>query len=122
LSPGRMRMKFLRIFPETCASTWCLLSNSTRNMAFGSGSTTVAITSIASSLLIRSLKNQLPVASFPSLVLRYWQLATENWLLRFLLRQNYRAIFGYGYTVLKVRTVAAIHGDCGPFIVEDASS
>src|SRR5262249_21247649 len=49
LSPGRMRMKFLRILPETCARTWCLFSNSTRNMAFGSGSRTVAITSMASS-------------------------------------------------------------------------
>src|SRR5215470_18789823 len=50
LSPGRIRMKFLRILPEMCARTWCLFSNSTRNIAFGSGSTTVAITSIASSL------------------------------------------------------------------------
>src|SRR5215467_12185906 len=44
-----MRMKFLRIFPETCASTWCLFSSSTRNIAFGSGSITVAITSMDSS-------------------------------------------------------------------------
>src|SRR5664279_456883 len=49
LSPGRIRMKFLRIFPEMCASTWFLFSSSTLNMAFGSGSTTVAMTSIASS-------------------------------------------------------------------------
>src|ERR1019366_7099787 len=52
-SPGSMRIKFLRILPETCASTWCLFSNSTLNMALGSGSTTTAITSIASSLLIQ---------------------------------------------------------------------
>src|SRR5215468_608172 len=45
-----MRMKFLRILPETCARTWCLFSSSTRNIAFGSGSITVAMTSIASSL------------------------------------------------------------------------
>src|SRR5260370_8057526 len=50
LSPARMRIKFLRILPETCARTWCLFSSSTRNMAFGSGSITVAITSMASSL------------------------------------------------------------------------
>src|SRR4029077_16928846 len=50
LSPGKMRMKFLRILPETCASTWCLFSSSTRNIALGSGSITVAITSMASSL------------------------------------------------------------------------
>src|SRR5260370_4508764 len=42
-------MKFLRILPERCARTWCLFSSSTRNMAFGSGSITVAMTSIASS-------------------------------------------------------------------------
>src|SRR5690349_4437002 len=47
-------MKFLRILPETCASTWCLFSSSTLNMALGNGSTTVAITSIASSLLMHS--------------------------------------------------------------------
>src|SRR5229473_1354217 len=43
-------MKFLRILPETCARTWCLFSSSTRNIAFGSGSITVAMTSMASSL------------------------------------------------------------------------
>src|SRR5262245_51485724 len=45
-----MRMKFFRIFPDMCASTWCLFSSSTRNIAFGSGSITVAMTSMASSL------------------------------------------------------------------------
>src|SRR6185503_1941174 len=45
-----MRMKFFLIFPEICASTWCLFSSSTRNIAFGSGSSTVAMTSMASSL------------------------------------------------------------------------
>src|SRR6185437_16515787 len=48
-SPGRIRMKFFLIRPETCARTWCLFSSSTLNMALGSVSTTVAITSIASS-------------------------------------------------------------------------
>src|SRR6266850_900377 len=42
-------MKFLRILPETCARTWCLFSSSTRNIAFGNGSITVAMTSMASS-------------------------------------------------------------------------
>src|SRR6266436_10203453 len=50
LSPAKIRMKFLRILPETCARTWCLFSSSTRNIAFGSGSITVAMTSMASSL------------------------------------------------------------------------
>src|SRR6202790_166411 len=57
LSPDRMRMKFLRILPETCARTLCLFSSSTRNMALGNGSMTVPITSMASSL-------ELPESSF----------------------------------------------------------
>src|SRR6266446_6008571 len=40
----------MRIFPEMCASTLWPFSSSTRNMAFGSGSTTVPSTRIASSL------------------------------------------------------------------------
>src|SRR3954463_9506378 len=40
----------MRIFPEMCASTRCPFSSSTRNMAFGNGSTTVPSTRIVSSL------------------------------------------------------------------------
>ena len=47
-------MKFFLIFPEMCAKTRCLFSSSTLNIAFGSGSMTVAMTSIASSLAINS--------------------------------------------------------------------
>src|SRR5690348_7096120 len=43
-------MKFIRILPDTWASTLCPFSSSTRNIALGSGSTTVPSTSIASSL------------------------------------------------------------------------
>src|SRR5450432_50257 len=43
-------MKFIRIFPDTRASTLCPLLNSTRKKAFGSGSTTTPSTSMASSL------------------------------------------------------------------------
>src|SRR5260370_25145330 len=43
-------MKFFRILPEPCARTWCLFSSSTRNIALGSGSITVAMTSMAPSL------------------------------------------------------------------------
>src|SRR5881397_2459837 len=50
-----MRMKFLRIFPEMCARTTCLFSSSTLNMAFGSVSTTVPTTSMASSFGIGTL-------------------------------------------------------------------
>src|SRR6185369_5169086 len=107
LSPGRMRMKFLRILPETCASTWCLFSSSTRNMALGSGSTTVAMTSIASSLLMHSLL-------FSS---QFWSnsdshLTTENCLPR----QNQRPILCDRYTVLKMSAVAAVFRDRGPLV------
>src|SRR5471032_2237084 len=44
-----MRMKFIRILPDTRASTRCPLLSSTRKNAFGSGSTTTPSTSIASS-------------------------------------------------------------------------
>src|SRR6266436_2360460 len=54
-SPGRIRIKCLRILPEMCASTWCWLSSSsTRNIAFGSVSRTLAMTSIASSFAIQT--------------------------------------------------------------------
>src|SRR5208337_527091 len=65
LSPGRMRMKFFLILPDTCASTWCLFSSSTLNMALGNGSITVAITSIASSLLITLQNRLLAFSSWP---------------------------------------------------------
>ena len=64
-------MKCLRILPEMWARTWCLFSSSTRNIAFGSGSTTVASTSIASSFFDKRLlspvpcSNPAPVAQHP---------------------------------------------------------
>src|SRR4029077_20213089 len=90
-------MKFFLILPETCASTWCLFSSSTLNMALGSGSTTVAITSIASSLLIDSLGKRLKAA---------------------LLRQNHRAIFCDCDAMFEVGAVAAIGSHRGPFIFQ----
>src|SRR2546426_2986764 len=63
LSPGRIRMKCFRILPEMWASTLCLFSNSTWNIAFGNVSRTVPVTSIASSfdmfLQLRVLSSQL---------------------------------------------------------------
>ncbi len=50
LSPGRIRMKFIRIFPEIWARIRCPFSNSTRKVALGSVSRTVPSTSIGSSL------------------------------------------------------------------------
>src|SRR5579872_713223 len=49
-SPGKMRMKFMRILPETRASTRWPFCSSTRKKALGSGSTTTPSTSMASSL------------------------------------------------------------------------
>src|SRR3974390_1040869 len=80
-------MKFLRILPETCASTWCLFSSSTLNIALGSGSITTAITSIASSLLIQLqlsvLCYQLSVVNYARPALRFttdhWQPTTDNY-------------------------------------------
>src|SRR5947207_15851597 len=45
-------MKFMRILPEICASTLWPFSNSTRNIAFGSGSMTVPSTWTPSSFAI----------------------------------------------------------------------
>src|SRR5437588_7004770 len=92
-----MRMKFLRILPDTCASTLCLFSSSTRNMALGSGARTTAITSIACSLLIDSFK------------------AFALWLL---LRQNHRPVFRDCDAVFKMRTETAVDRHCSPLISE----
>src|ERR1700683_2590747 len=108
LSPGRMRMKFLRIFPETCASTRCLFSSSTRNMALGSGSTTTAITSIASSLLIDSLKTALSL----------WLLAFSEKPRTVLLRQNHRTLSRHRHTVLEMSAATAVRGNRCPFIAQ----
>src|SRR5579863_3145041 len=107
-----MRMKFLRIFPETCARTWCLFSNSTRNMAFGSGSRTTAITSIASSLLIDSLKG------FWLLALGFQLKAKSQTLIAFLLRQNHWSVSGHCHTVLEVSAEAAVDRNGGPLVTK----
>src|SRR5919112_4547373 len=48
VSPGRMRMKFWRSFPEMWASTSCPFSRRTLNIAFGRGRITSPSTSMAS--------------------------------------------------------------------------
>src|SRR5829696_5647729 len=48
-SPGRMRMRKRRIFPAQWPSTSCPLSSCTRNIAFGSASTTSPSNSTLSS-------------------------------------------------------------------------
>src|SRR5580765_4553342 len=116
LSPGRMRIKFLRILPDTCASTWCLFSSSTLNIAFGRGSITTAITSIASSLLMHSLSSRFPVLSVCTPV----QLRTENRELLSSLCQNHRPVFRYRYAMLEVRAVTAVCGHRGPLVAQYA--
>src|SRR5580700_325471 len=115
LSPGRMRMKFFRILPETCASTWCLFSSSTLNMALGSGSRTVAITSIASSLLIDSLRMLLAVSS--------WPLAKSQEPKRIaLLRQNHRTFFCHRHAMFKMCAAASVGGYRCPLVIQYASA
>src|SRR5712671_3474034 len=111
LSPAKMRIKFLRIFPEMCASTWCLFSSSTRNMALGNGSMTVAITSMASSL-------ELPESPFFFSSLNCFAIVSCAVQARnssprragyFLWpRQNPGAVGGYRHGVLEMRRGAAI--------------
>src|SRR5579875_1322963 len=92
-SPGRMRMKFFRMRPETCARTWCLFSSSTLNIALGNVSTTVAITSIAS-----SFDKPCPLET--------------------LLRQNHSAFGCHRYGVLEMSAQASIFCDCRPAVAQ----
>src|ERR1700733_11821770 len=133
-----MRMKFLRIRPETCARAWCLFSSSTLNIAFGRVSTTTAITSIASSFDKRSPLERWeakplcfrnfclgwslwlqPYVPWYALVHTASSIVTQNWPI-FLARQHLGAIFCYGHSVLEVGAVAAVDGDGGPTVLEDA--
>src|ERR1700722_9353799 len=78
-------------------------------MAFGRGSRTTAITSIASSLLIRSLK---------FLAFTFWLSAEAKNKAKSSLGQNHRTVFGYGYTMLEVRAEAAIGRNGGPLVAQ----
>src|SRR5262249_19136733 len=115
-------MKFLRILPETCARTWCLFSSSTRNIAFGNGSITVAMTSMASSfglpespfLLSSRCGFAIPllVACYGRARTRRLQDLTPTSPARpghfFWPRQDPWAVRGYCDRVLEVRTGAAV--------------
>src|SRR5919204_823469 len=59
-SPGRMRMRKRRILPATCPSTSWPLSSCTRNMAFGSASTTSPSNSTFSSFAKPSASSDRP--------------------------------------------------------------
>src|SRR6266568_8193545 len=125
LSPARMRMKFLRILPETCARTWCLFSSSTRNIAFGSGSITVAMTSMASSFefpespfffssrIGLAIVSRVPTGRSKD---RPLQLLPRRPRHRFRARQDPRPVGGDGHGVLEVRRGAAIRRFRHPLI------
>src|SRR6266849_4928355 len=85
-----MRMKFIRILPDTWASTLWPFSSSTRNIALGSGSTTVPSTSIASS---------------------FGMLGGDS-------RENVGAVVGDGDRVLEVRGQASVGRDRRPAVLE----
>src|SRR5579864_1398004 len=113
-----MRIKFLRIFPEMCASTWCLFSSSTRNIALGSGSITVAITSMASSLgldasaLRLSASGRLPMCPLARL---------PRWSLHFAgTRENPGPVGCNRHGMLKMRRVGPVRRNRGPIILEHA--
>jgi len=104
-------MKFFRIFPEICARTWCLLSNSTRNIALGKASSTVATTSIASSLAI-SVNPPQRAACLPG--------ATGRAAL-LLKRQNIRAIAADRHHVLEVGGECAVGRHRSPVVRQNAN-
>src|SRR5262249_38976181 len=97
LSPGRIRMKCIRILPDTWARTLWPLSSSTRNMAFGSGSTTVPSTSMASSLVMANPEGLGPSVEPP---------------------EDVPALFGNGDRVLEVGGEAAVGGDRRPVVLQ----
>src|SRR5512138_3489648 len=89
----------MRIFPEICASTLCPLSSSTRNMALGSVSSTVPVTSMASSFGI----DNLPAAARRDLELT----------------QNIGSVFRDRHRMLKMGGQAAVFGNRGPTVFLD---
>src|SRR2546429_2394013 len=110
-------MKFLRILPETCARTWCLFSSSTRNIALGSGSITVAMTSMASSLEFPEspffFSSRIGLAIISQVPID----RSKDWPLQvlprrpghlFRPRQNPRPVGGNRHGVLEVRRGAAV--------------
>src|ERR1017187_5928775 len=99
-----MRMKFLRILPETWVNTSWLFSSLTLNMALGSVSTTTAITSIASSFDKRH------PASGASAPLCFGLSA--------LLSQDSRPGGRHRHRVLKMSAHASVFGHCRPAVVQ----
>src|SRR5574341_387395 len=122
-------MKCLRILPEMCASTWCWLSSSsTRNIALGRVSRTLAMTSIASSFAIQpqgaihlywqTSDSSMPLKQLPSR--SPTSSGSRNLRVRgrffFNQRKNFRTCFSDGDRVLDVRARLPIDGHDRPAI------
>src|ERR1035438_3261080 len=99
-----MRMKFLRILPETWVNTSWLFSSLTLNMALGSVSVTTAITSIAS-----SFDKPHPTSAGP--LFRYRPVIPSV-----LLGQNPRSGSGHRHRVLKMSAHASVGGHRRPSV------
>src|ERR1035438_7927751 len=102
-----MRMKFLRILPETWVNTSWLFSSLTLNMALGSVSVTTAITSIAS-----SFDKPYPASAGP--LLRYRPVIPSV-----LLGQNSRSGCGHRHRVLKMSAHASVRSHRRPAVAQN---
>src|SRR5581483_877738 len=113
-------MKWRRILPEMCASTWCPFGSSTLNIAFGRGSLTTPSTSIASFLGIRSFLR----SPFSGLLL--YQIRPPDREQKVLSgpgralwhRQHLRLAFGHRDRMLEVRRPASVDGRHRPVVLE----
>src|SRR5688572_23715278 len=94
LSPGRIRMKCIRILPEAWASSWWPFSSFTRKTALGRDSVTTADTRIASSFATAA--DPLTLSAVRPAVRRSWE------------REHLRAVLGHCHRVLEVGGAAAV--------------
>src|SRR5581483_3359388 len=99
------------------ASTLCPFSSSTRNMAFGSGSTTVPSTRIVSSLGLARTAHHLLRWGAPEARKTAGKPKDESISPRE--GEHLGPVVGDRDRVLEVRRAAAVPGDDGPPVVED---
>src|ERR1044072_1957954 len=108
-----MRMKFMRILPETWAIiVWLLpFSSFTRNIALGRDSSTVASTRKASSLGIGSLSRRVVTSLLDGDARTLLSLSS--------VRQDFRAGRGHRDGVLKVSCRCVVLGDDRPTVIQN---